>query len=59
MSDSINNFKGPNGWDASSSQNAGQWQAQQGQQSAPQQPGESAAAYQNRQAAYEGSKRTN
>ena len=56
MSDPINNFQGPNGWSQSSSQNAGQWQAQQGQTSSPQQAGESAAAFQNRQAAYEASK---
>ena len=54
--DPINNFQGPNGWDIHSSQNAGQWQAQQGQTSSPQQANESWLAYQARQAAYEANK---
>ncbi len=57
MSDAINNFKGPNGWDTASSRAAGQHQAQQGQTSSPQQSNESWLAYQNRQSAYDSSKR--
>ena len=56
MSDPINTFQGPNGWDQASSHAAGAWQAQQGQQSAPQQSTESFAAYVNRQNAYDANK---
>jgi hypothetical protein len=56
MSDPIDSFKAPNGWDVHSSRAAGQHQAQQGQTSSPQQANESWLAYQNRQAAYDANK---
>lgn len=56
MSDPINSFQGPNGWDHSSSQAAGQWQAQQGQTSSPQQANESWLSFQARQSAFEANK---
>ena len=58
MSDPINGFKGPSGWDQASSRNAGQWQAQQNQTSSPQQHNESSEAYRQRQAAYDANKRS-
>jgi hypothetical protein len=48
----------PNGWDQGSSQAAGRSQAQQGQSSVPQQPSESFSDWQNRQAAYDSSKKS-
>ncbi len=57
MNDPINYFQGPSGWDINSSHAAGQYQAQQGQTSSPQQANESALAYENRQAAYDANKR--
>jgi hypothetical protein len=56
MSDPINNFQGPQGWDHHSSQEAGKWQAQQHQTPSPQQANESWLAFQTRQATYEANK---
>jgi hypothetical protein len=56
MSNPINTFQSPSGWTHQGSQNAGQWQAQSGHTSAPQQAGESHTAYQTRQAAYDANK---
>ncbi len=54
---SIDNFKGNAPWDTASSQNAGTFQAQQGQTSSAQQANENWAAFQQRQAAYDAEKR--
>ncbi len=57
MSDPVNNFKGPNDWNIDSSRNAGRSQAEQNKPSSVQQPTETWASFQARQAAYDATKR--